>query len=261
MGYGKPPVHSRFRPGQSGNPRGRPRGARNRARVPGPHEERLKSIILQEAYRPVSVKDAKGQVNMPLAQAVVRAVGLNAVKGSQWAQRHFTELLSATERDNKQQNDELLKTGIQYKRSWEDAIEYCRKHGLPEPDPIPHPDHVIVDLRTATVRFTGPVTKEDKALLERVRRNIRDSESELAFLREQLAKDSGSERWKEEIEWEEYTLALLRWNEQLLTGADPNDLVRPVRPPSVQRRMAEHKNRLKELAKRRSTGPVRGSRV
>jgi Family of unknown function (DUF5681) len=26
VGYGKPPVHSRFRKGQSGNPRGRPRG-------------------------------------------------------------------------------------------------------------------------------------------------------------------------------------------------------------------------------------------
>ena len=29
VGYGKPPVHSRFKPGQSGNPRGRQRGSRN----------------------------------------------------------------------------------------------------------------------------------------------------------------------------------------------------------------------------------------
>lgn len=28
VGYGKPPKHSRFKPGKSGNPRGRPRGAR-----------------------------------------------------------------------------------------------------------------------------------------------------------------------------------------------------------------------------------------
>ena len=27
VGRGKPPVHTRFKPGQSGNPRGRPRGA------------------------------------------------------------------------------------------------------------------------------------------------------------------------------------------------------------------------------------------
>ena len=28
VGYGKPPKHSQFKPGQSGNPKGRPRGAR-----------------------------------------------------------------------------------------------------------------------------------------------------------------------------------------------------------------------------------------
>jgi hypothetical protein len=29
VGYGKPPEHTRFRPGRSGNPKGRPRGAKN----------------------------------------------------------------------------------------------------------------------------------------------------------------------------------------------------------------------------------------
>src|SRR5260370_31334050 len=29
VGYGKPPLHTRFKKGQSGNPRGRPRGAKN----------------------------------------------------------------------------------------------------------------------------------------------------------------------------------------------------------------------------------------
>ena len=30
IGYGKPPVKTRWKPGHSGNPKGRPRGARNR---------------------------------------------------------------------------------------------------------------------------------------------------------------------------------------------------------------------------------------
>lgn len=31
VGYGRPPLHSRFKPGHSGNPKGRPRGKRNMA--------------------------------------------------------------------------------------------------------------------------------------------------------------------------------------------------------------------------------------
>jgi len=33
VGYGKPPKHTRFKPGQSGNRKGRPRGARGRAQI------------------------------------------------------------------------------------------------------------------------------------------------------------------------------------------------------------------------------------
>ena len=41
VGYGKPPLQTRLRKGQSGNPRGRPRnGAMERAR----------KIVLEEAY-------------------------------------------------------------------------------------------------------------------------------------------------------------------------------------------------------------------
>ena len=43
-----------------------------------------------------------------MAQAIVRAVAVNAVKGQQRAQRLFTELLTTTERENKALNDEWL---------------------------------------------------------------------------------------------------------------------------------------------------------
>ena len=33
VGYGKPPKHGRFKPGQSGNKRGRPRGSKNRKTI------------------------------------------------------------------------------------------------------------------------------------------------------------------------------------------------------------------------------------
>jgi Family of unknown function (DUF5681) len=39
IGYGKPPIGARFRPGVSGNPRGRPK------RKPTPFAERIKSVL------------------------------------------------------------------------------------------------------------------------------------------------------------------------------------------------------------------------
>ena len=35
VGYGKTPQHSRFKPGQSGNPKGKPRGAKNLGTIVG----------------------------------------------------------------------------------------------------------------------------------------------------------------------------------------------------------------------------------
>jgi hypothetical protein len=78
VGYGKPPKASRFAPGQSGNRRGRPKGARNKAL--GPKEERLAEIILGEAYRPVKMNDGKKRVTMPVIEAMV------------WPTRHGPEL-------------------------------------------------------------------------------------------------------------------------------------------------------------------------
>jgi uncharacterized protein DUF5681 len=70
VGYGKPPEGSRFSPGQSGNPLGRPKGAKNRTtilnqtlneRVVVTDHGRRKSITKQEAiFKQVVNKAAAG---------------------------------------------------------------------------------------------------------------------------------------------------------------------------------------------------------
>jgi Family of unknown function (DUF5681) len=91
VGHGKPPEATRFKPGQSGNPKGRPRGKKNKTDAP-PHE-RLKSIILEEAYRKIKVNDGPSQVTVPMAQAVMRSLAVTAAKGNTRAQKLFSELL------------------------------------------------------------------------------------------------------------------------------------------------------------------------
>lgn len=70
VGYGKPPQHTRFKPGQSGNPKGRRKGVRN-----------LKSIIEEELYRPVSIVEGGRRRNVPAFQVIFRQSVTRAAKG------------------------------------------------------------------------------------------------------------------------------------------------------------------------------------
>ena len=125
VGYAKPPAATRFKPGQSGNPRGRPKGAKNKR--PALHEERMKAIILDEAYRTITVRDGDRNVTVPMAQAIMRSLAVNAAKGQHRAQRLFAELLSATETANRALHNEWLDTAMTYK------IEWDRELGPPRP--------------------------------------------------------------------------------------------------------------------------------
>jgi len=165
VGYAKPPTDSRFKPGQSGNPRGRPKGSKNKR--PGLHEERLKDIILDEAYRGITVRDGERNVTMPMAQAIVRSMAVNAAKGQHRAQRLFSELLASTETARRMLNDQWLETAIEYKVEWDKELLRRERLGILDlPEPLPHPDHVEIDFIEGTARVIGPSTKKEKAAVD-----------------------------------------------------------------------------------------------
>lgn len=88
VGYGSPPKHSRFKKGKSGNPSGRPRGK---------DAERMKALVLKEAYRLVTVKDGDDIKSVPALQAVVRSTIAQAAKGNGPARRSLLELVGSAE--------------------------------------------------------------------------------------------------------------------------------------------------------------------
>jgi len=134
-----------------------------------------------------------------MAQAIIRSLAVNAAKGNQRAQRLFTELLAATERDNKRLHDEYLETAIEYKVEWERELDRRKRLGINDaPPPLPHPDHIVIDMQTGSVRMTGPMTKEEKVRWDSLRARKVDNKQEIAEL-ETILRDEPDYPYREQI--------------------------------------------------------------
>lgn len=170
VGYGKPPIETRFKKGRSGNPGGRPKGAKNKARsVPALNEERMKTVILEEAYRMVGVREGDRLIEIPVIQAVIRSIAANAAKGHQRSQQLFGELVQWVEKENRELHDTWLKSAIDYKSEWERELDRRERTGDTGPEPLPHPDDIVINMSTGAVEIRGPMTKEEKLEWDQLR--------------------------------------------------------------------------------------------
>ncbi len=86
VGYGKPPLATRFQPGQSGNPKGRPRSAR------------LIRNLVQDVMNGTLPIEQNGRVRrMPRKEALLLALFTRAMKGDGKATASLLNLLVAAE--------------------------------------------------------------------------------------------------------------------------------------------------------------------
>jgi hypothetical protein len=77
VGYKKPPKHTQFQPGQSGNPKGRPSGTKNLATDLA--EELAETITVTEGGKPMVVSKQRAFIKATVAKAMkgdVRAAAL-----------------------------------------------------------------------------------------------------------------------------------------------------------------------------------------
>lgn len=162
VGYAKPPTAHRFEKGKSGNPAGRPRGARNRPRQFDPANQPTDNLILQEAYRPVTIREGDNTIELPAIQAAIRALAISAMKGSRLSQRALAELVRTVEDRKSAERMTAMENAIEYKQQWTAELERRRLHGIDRPDPIPHPDDLVIDMRTGGVRTEGPLDDREK---------------------------------------------------------------------------------------------------
>jgi hypothetical protein len=86
VGYGKPPRHTRFTKGQSGNPRGRARGAKN-----------LKTLLIDTLNELVVVAENGRRRTINKRQAFIMQIVNHAVKGNWHAAKLLLDTLQRIE--------------------------------------------------------------------------------------------------------------------------------------------------------------------
>ncbi len=85
VGYCKPPEDTRFKPGQSGNPKGRPRGARN-----------FRTVVRATLDEKVTLRDGERTRKVSVMEAIVRKCVNGALKGDPKAFSSLLQLIRPT---------------------------------------------------------------------------------------------------------------------------------------------------------------------
>ena len=183
--YRVPPAEFRFVKGTSGNFKGRP--PKERALVttkfggqPGiGFESRIKGIAIEEAYRLISIPDGNRVERIPLIQAILRKIGVNAANGNTRAQKIILNLVLGAEAERTAASAELLRAAVEGKEYWAAIFAEYDRRGIDRPEPIPHPDDVVIDYKTGEVRINGPVMSEQKDAQEMALYNKKEFEKNL----------------------------------------------------------------------------------
>jgi len=70
VGYGRPPKDTQFKPGQSGNPRGRPKKSKN-----------VEAMIQRELDEVVTLQEGGCQIRITKREAIIKQLVNSAIKG------------------------------------------------------------------------------------------------------------------------------------------------------------------------------------
>ena len=95
VGYGRPPLAMRFKRGQSGNPKGRPRGAKN-----------LASLLNEALNEVVVVNENGGRKRISKRKAAFKQLVNEAAKGNWRALKLLVDIMQDIERRSEPQTEE-----------------------------------------------------------------------------------------------------------------------------------------------------------
>jgi Family of unknown function (DUF5681) len=96
VGYGRPPQGHQFKPGQSGNPRGRPKGAKNEATI-------LRDLL----NRKIDIREGGRARKITILEAILLRFTEDALKGNTKSAAFLFNRYAGIQADESQSNDDI----------------------------------------------------------------------------------------------------------------------------------------------------------
>ncbi len=131
VGYGKPPKHTRFRKGQSGNPRGRPKGTKN-----------LKTDLTEELSERIIVREGEESRKVSKQRAVVKTLVAKTLKGDNRAGALLVSMmmrLLETGEGTPDSEETLLEDEFEVMKAFEDRIRRDQDRRQVQNNTTPNP--------------------------------------------------------------------------------------------------------------------------
>ena len=117
VGYGRPPVAHRFKPGRSGNPRGRPKGAKNETTI-------LRDLL----NRKIDVRQGGSARKITVLEAILLRFTEDALKGNTKSAAFLFNRYAGTEAGESQPDNDISADDREVLDAFARRFEAQRRH-------------------------------------------------------------------------------------------------------------------------------------
>jgi hypothetical protein len=155
IGYCQPPSDSWFLPGASGNPNGRPKGSKNKPRI----DKKLTDVLRDELFKQIEVQRGEKTELLSAVRAVTQTLIDSALDGNFRAGQWVISASRAVEAADAAEQEADFVFAKDYKELWGGMFNRPEPG---DPEPVPNPDHILLDERHRRALFIGPRNREEK---------------------------------------------------------------------------------------------------